>query len=97
MIHYVYQLVSPKVLSIKYEDVALEDRVIVRPKCMGVCHADQRYYQGLRELSKLQEKLPMALIHEACGEVVHDPTGTFARGDRVVLIPNIPGNGPDFI
>ncbi len=39
----------------------------------------------------------MALIHEACGEVVHDPTGTFARGDRVVLIPNIPGNGPDFI
>ncbi len=97
MINYVYQLVSPKVLSIKYEDVALEDRVIVRPKCMGVCHADQRYYQGLRELSKLQEKLPMALIHEACGEVVHDPTGTFARGDRVVLIPNIPGNGPDFI
>ena len=97
MINYVYQLVSPKVLSIKYEDVALEDRVIVRPKCMGVCHADQRYYQGLRELSKLQEKLPMVLIHEACGEVVHDPTGTFARGDRVVLIPNIPGNGPDFI
>ena len=97
MINYVYQLVSPKVLSIKYEDVALEDRVIVRPKCLGICHADQRYYQGLRELSKLQEKLPMALIHEACGEVVHDPTGTFSRGDRVVLIPNIPGDGPDYI
>ena len=34
----------------------------------------------------------MALIHEACGRVIHDPTGTFKVGQSVVMIPNIPGN-----
>jgi ribitol-5-phosphate 2-dehydrogenase len=32
----------------------------------------------------------MALIHEAIGEVVCDPTGQFETGARVVMIPNTP-------
>ena len=37
-----------------------------------------------------KKKLPMALIHEAIGEVVHDNSGQFKSGDKVVMIPNTP-------
>jgi len=57
---------------------------------LALCHADQRYYLGTRDASVLRKKLPMALIHEACGEVVYDGSGIFKNGQKVVLIPNIP-------
>lgn len=97
MINYIYQLVSPKVFSIKYDDVEFGDKVIVRPKYMAICHADQRYYLGQRDHNVLRKKLPMALIHECCGEVVFDPTNTFKIGETVALIPNTPTTESDVI
>lgn len=91
MITNVYQLVSPRTIAVKFEDTPLENRVLVRPRYMALCHADQRYYQGRRDPQVLRRKLPMALIHECMGEVLADPTGTFTAGDPVALIPNIPG------
>ena len=90
MINYVYQLVSPRSFSVKYEEVGFENGVIVRPRCMAICHADQRYFLGQRDAKVLRQKLPMALIHECCGQVVSDRTGTFTAGQTVVLIPNVP-------
>lgn len=90
MINYVYQLVSPGVFSVKYEDTQVSDRIIVKPTYMAICHADQRYYLGKREFKKLSSKLPMALIHECVGKVVYDPTGKYKVGQKVVMIPNIP-------
>lgn len=92
MINYVYQLVSPRVFSIEYTDISFQGNVVVKPSYMAICHADQRYYQGLRDRKILENKLPMALIHECCGEVVYDPTGTWTVGSQVVMVPNIPGN-----
>ena len=86
MINHIYQLVSPKVFSVKYEDLSFGDRVIVRPSTLAVCHADQRYYLGQRDRKVLRRKLPMALIHEACGHVVYDPRGEFSPGQTVVMI-----------
>ncbi len=91
MINYVYQLVTPGNFSVKYEDIDFGKGVIVRPSYMAICHADQRYYLGKRDVRKLRSKLPMALIHEAVGEVVHDSSGKFSRGQKVVMIPNVPG------
>lgn len=90
MINYVYQLVSPQVISIKYEDLRFENKVIIKPEYMALCHADQRYYLGKRDHKILEKKLPMALIHECCGTVLYDPTGTYADGTAVVMIPNAP-------
>jgi len=90
MLNHIYKLISPGVISVEFEDVSIKDNVIVRPKYMAVCHADQRYYQGQRNLAVLKEKLPMALIHECSGIVEHDPSGTFQPGCKVVLIPNVP-------
>jgi ribitol-5-phosphate 2-dehydrogenase len=59
---------------------------------MAICHADKRYYLGMRSPDVLRKKLPMAPVHEACGTVVADPTGTFNIGDRVVMIPNVSGD-----
>lgn len=95
MINHVYQLVSPKVFSVKYEDLSYGDRVIVRPEYMAVCHADQRYYLGQRDMETLHQKLPMALIHEACGRVVYDPTGKLTPGQTVAMIPNTPVGNTD--
>jgi len=64
---------------------------------MAICHADQRYYLGKRDHKILKKKLPMALIHECCGEVVYDPTNTFEIGELVVLIPNEPVEKSDVI
>lgn len=90
MIDQVYQLTQPKVISVRYADLSLGEKVIVRPAYMAVCHADQRYYFGQRDINTMRKKLPMALIHECCGTVQYDPTGTFRVGEQVVMIPNIP-------
>lgn len=90
MINSVYQLISPKVFSIKHTDLSFSDKVIIRPEYLAVCHADQRYFLGQRDLKVLNQKLPMALIHESCGRVVYDPTGKLAPGQTVVMIPNTP-------
>lgn len=97
MINYTYQLVSPQVFSVKYSDIDLRDRVLIRPEYMAICHADQRYYQGTRDHKILQKKLPMALIHECCGTVISDPTGTFKPGELVVPIPNVPNGNSEII
>ncbi len=98
MLNTVYQLVAPRKFEVTYENIGLQDTdVIVRPTHLSICNADQRYYQGLREAHILQEKLPMALIHEAIGVVLRDSTGEFKPGDEVVMIPNTPTEQDEFI
>lgn len=92
MINNVYQLVAPHTIAIKFEEIKDPSRVVVRPAVMALCHADQRYFNGKRSSEAMRKKLPMALIHECMGEVLRDPSGTFSVGEKVVLIPNIPGD-----
>lgn len=96
MINTVYRLRSPRRFEIAFTDIAMQG-VIVRPTHLSICNADQRYYQGTRDIRVLREKLPMALIHEGIGEVIFDDTGTFAIGDKVVMVPNIPVEADDCI
>ncbi len=91
MLNTIYQLVKPRQFAVSFREISLLDTdVLVRPTHLSICRADQRYYQGLRAEKVLREKLPMALIHEAVGEVVSDRTGHFPKGSRVVLLPNVP-------
>lgn len=91
MLNTVYQLKRPRQFEVTFQDIACDERhVLVRPTHLSICNADQRYYQGTRAEAVLRQKLPMALIHEAIGKVVYDPTGTFGIGERVVMIPNLP-------
>ena len=88
-----YKLTSPRVIETFFTDINLTGtEVLVRPEKLSVCKADQRYYFGLRDAKALKEKMPMALIHEAVGTVIYDPSGIFHKGDKVVLLPNIPGD-----
>lgn len=94
MISYVYQLIAPKVISVKFDDIhPTENDVLIKPTHLAICHADQRYFRGLRSKEVLDKKLPMALIHEAAGIVIEDKKGVFAPGDQVVMVPNVPGDG----
>lgn len=92
MINYIYQLMAPRVISVTYKNIDFNEDVIVKPLYMAICHADQRYYTGSRSKAVLKKKLPMALIHECCGEVVFDKSGKFKIGQKVALIPNVPGD-----
>ena len=96
MINIIYRLVAPKFFEEAIEEINIDD-VIVRPTYLSICQADQRYYQGKRASDVLEEKLPMALIHEGVGEVVFDNTGSFNVGDNVVMIPNTPTKKDDYI
>ncbi len=91
MLNRIYRLTAPRV----FEPVAVDqtlgsDSVVVRPTYLSICNADQRYYQGRRSSEVLARKLPMALIHEGVGIVVHDGSGVFSAGQRVVMVPNAP-------
>lgn len=91
MLNAVYQLKHPRQFELVFKDITFdEEHVIVRPTHLSICNADQRYYQGNRPKEILKQKLPMALIHEAIGKVVYDPTHQFEVGDYVVMIPNLP-------
>ena len=91
MLSAVYQLKRPRQFEMCFRDITLDDQhVIVRPTYLSICNADQRYYQGTRGEEILKKKLPMALIHEGIGRVIYDPTNTFAIGQEVVMIPNVP-------
>ena len=88
---------APKLLEEVYTDLDLEKGVIVRPTYLSICKADQRYYFGKRAPEVIEQKLPMALIHESIGTIVKDNTGTYNVGDNVVMIPNLPMKADDFI
>jgi ribitol-5-phosphate 2-dehydrogenase len=90
MIARMIQLTHPNRFQNKFVSVNTENKVLVRPEYMALCHADQRYYQGKRPAEVLKKKLPMALIHESIGRVVHDSTGRFSCNEMVVMIPNTP-------
>ena len=91
MINEIIKLVAPRRMEMFFqEEIVDENHVVVRPKYLSICAADQRYYTGSRPKEILDKKLPLALIHEAVGEVLYDPKGEFKSGDRVVLIPNTP-------
>ena len=93
----VYRLVKPGVFRAEEADCTVPDGcAVVRPSHFAICAADQRYWSGWRDPKALREKLPMALVHEAVGEVVADTTGKFERGASVVMVPNLPDpNGAD--
>ena len=98
MLNKVYQLVRPRQFEVVFKDITLDDsHIVVHPTYLSICNADQRYYQGLRAESVLKKKLPMALIHEAIGRVIYDPTGAYKVGDLVVMIPNTPVEHDDII
>lgn len=91
MLNAIYRLVAPRRFEVEFTNIDLCSRqIVVRPTHLSICHADQRYYQGLRPAEVMRKKLPMALIHEGIGEVVYDPGGVFRAGDSVILIPNTP-------
>ncbi|MCR1834281.1 ribitol-5-phosphate dehydrogenase [Oceanobacillus caeni] len=98
MINQVYRLVSPRQFEISYNDKSIiSDDVVIRPSYLSICAADQRYYTGTRGKEAMKQKLPMALIHEAVGEVVFDPTGELKVGTKVVMVPNAPTQTDPFI
>lgn len=98
MINQVYRLVTPRQFEINYKEASISDQLVaVRPTYLSICAADQRYYTGKRNKQVLNKKLPMALIHEGVGQVAYDPTGAFAVGTNVVMIPNEPTEKNDFI
>ena len=98
MLNCVYRLVAPHTIEPVETLVGVgANDVVVRPTHLSICNADQRYYQGSRSARVLAQKLPMALIHEGIGTVVHDPQGLLSAGTRVVMVPNDPVEADDVI
>jgi len=93
MINAQYKLTAPRKIETFFSDVIFDDtNLIVRPEMLSICKADIRYFFGMRDAKTLKQKLPLALIHEAAGRVLYDPTGQMEKGEKVILLPNIPGS-----
>lgn len=88
MLSNIFKITSPQVIEKFIENVELDNKVLVKVEYMAICKADIRYYLGAREQNVLNHKYPLSPIHEAVGYVVKDPTNTFKKGDKVILIPN---------
>ena len=88
----VYSLIEPyKIKEVIEERKIKEGWALVQSKMGSICHADLRYFTGSRAPEVLKEKLPMALIHEGIGEVYETNNKNLKKGDRVIIVPNIPG------
>ena len=89
MFQILYKVTSPGVIEEFVDTVDLEQgKVLVKVDYMAICKADIRYFLGLRDPAILNQKYPLAPIHEAVGHVVKDSTGKYQIGDKVILIPN---------
>lgn len=87
-----FRLLSPgEVKEVTIERTVRDGEVAVEPTIASICHADLRYYLGLRRPEALAKKLPMALLHEGIGRVVESKSDAVKVGQRVVIVPNIPG------
>ncbi|QBO35601.1 ribitol-5-phosphate dehydrogenase [Periweissella cryptocerci] len=98
MLNHVYRLVSAKQFEVALiEENLKEGQVVVRPKLLSLCHADQRYYAFQRSPEVLAKKIPMALIHEGMGTVVESKSPEFNPGDEVIIVPTTPVEHSDTI
>lgn len=87
-----YRLTEPGVFTEQQvEHVVKENDVVIEPYLASVCHADLRYFTGNRRKEALDAKLPMALFHEGLAIVKESNHPNFKQGDRVVVVPSIPG------
>lgn len=90
MIGRLYRLMDMKRIEMVQREICFgAEDIIVSPDYLSICAADQRYYFGQRSRKVMDEKLPMALIHEATATVMYDPSGRLQKGSSVVLIPLI--------
>jgi ribitol-5-phosphate 2-dehydrogenase len=87
-----FRLLQPgKLDDVMIERTVKDGEVVVEPTIASICHADLRYYMGQRRPEALAKKLPMALLHEGIGTVVESRSISVKVGQRVVIVPNIPG------
>lgn len=87
-----YRLLQPRKLKEVHVKRSFGDgEVVVEPVLASICHADLRYFSGQRRKEALAKKLPMALIHEGIGRVVESRGSRVRPGERVVIVPNLPG------
>jgi len=86
-----YQVVSPEKIKVKEEVISEipENYVLVKPLLTGICQSDLRYFFGRRDPEVLKKRYPLCLLHEGIAEVV-ESSDKFKKGDKVVVIPNIP-------
>lgn len=88
-----YKVTAPEVIEQFVETLEYDKtKVLVHVDMLAICKADIRYFLGKRSKDVLDHKYPLAPIHEAVGHVIKDPTGTFNKGDKVILIPNYVDN-----
>ncbi|WP_010276274.1 zinc-binding dehydrogenase [Paenibacillus senegalensis] len=88
----VYRLTKPREMEeITVERIIPEGFVAIEPTMASICHADLRYFTGMRRPEALAKKLPMALLHEGIGTIVESRDASRQPGQRAVIVPNIPG------
>lgn len=87
------RLTRPQAIEeLQVERSVPERFVAVEPTIASICHADLRYFGGMRKPEVLAKKLPMALLHEGIGNVVGGSSASLPHGQRVVIVPNLPGH-----
>lgn len=92
MINVKYELTSPYVVRPFYSNIGINDgKILVRPEVLSICKADLRYFTGMRNAKIMKQRLPLVLIHEACGKALLDTYGRPLHGQKVILVPNVPG------
>ena len=88
-----FSLVKPFKFQVKKRVIKSIPRgfVLLKPIVAGICGSEILYFKGLKEKKKLEERLPMCLLHEGVAEIIELGEGVKMRkGTKIVVNPMLP-------
>jgi len=88
-----FTLVEPFRFVVKKRTITSipKGQVLLRPVVAGICGSEMLYFKGEKEKWKLDERLPMCLLHEGVAEIVEAGEEIALKaGTHIVVNPMIP-------
>ncbi|MBT5023001.1 alcohol dehydrogenase catalytic domain-containing protein, partial [Candidatus Woesearchaeota archaeon] len=90
----IIQVKKPNELETKKELIKkiTPRNLLLSPIYTAICHSDVRYYEGDNPPEKLKGKYPLIMFHEGIAKIKEVGKGilSYEKGQKVVVIPNIP-------
>lgn len=88
-----FSLVRPFKFEVKKRTISSIPKgfVLLKPIVAGICGSEMLYFKGQKEKEKLEERLPICLLHEGVAEIIEVGKGVeMEKRTKVIVNPLLP-------